>query len=101
MPRDPSVWVDLQSTRVDAGGLIYIQMSLSGNPTRPRNFGMPVTLVNKALNCGVEGAVYDVDVNGNAVLGRRIVTPDGLTGAPDSQLYDALFRRICVKPITR
>lgn len=98
VPRDPFAWVDLDSKRIDADGFIRVQISLSGNPSRPQNLGTPMRLVQKAVDCKAENAVYDVDPNGRVRREHpvRSAIEQVLTLTQDTDLQRALFTRICL-----
>lgn len=99
IPRDPFAWVDLDSKRTDADGLVRVRVSLSGNPSRPHNLGMPMRFVQKAVDCRTDNAVFDIDQNGRVKRELPAVSAIDkvLTPPRDNDLDRALFLRICLK----
>jgi hypothetical protein len=97
IPRDPFVWVDLDSKRTGNAGLTHVQMSLSGNPSSRRNAGTQIKFVSKALDCKVENAVFDVDESGAVKSPQPLTDLEKLlTPARDKELDNALFKRVCL-----
>ena len=97
LPRDPSTWADLDSIRTDSTGLVRLQLSRSGNPARRQNFGAPMRFINKAIDCKLNGAVYDVDLDGKVMPHKLPSTSyERILERPrDVDLETALFNRVC------
>ena len=97
LPRDPYAWVDLDSVRTEAAGSVRVQLSLSGNPSRPFNARVAMRLVYKVIDCKIDGAVYDVDSNGNVIPDKPPASEyEKILAVPkDTELDKALFERIC------
>jgi len=97
LPRDPTTWADLDSVRDDAQGLKHVRVSMSGNPSRPSNAGLPMRFVSKAIDCSKPFTVYDVDASGKIVANPQ-ERPYAAILAPikDGEMERALFNRVCL-----